>query len=72
MKLIKDNRVCVWIPLDKDTLQQTRRGKHHRQFGYVEFEGTKEELAIAKRLGRPTPRHQAWVSLSSMTEHNKK
>ncbi len=71
MKLIKGNRVCVWIPLDKDTLSQVRRGKHGRQFGYVEFEGTKEELAIAKRLGRPTPRHQAWVSLSSMTEHNK-
>lgn len=71
MKLIKDNRECVWIPLDKDVLQQVKRGKHGRQFGRVEFEGTKEELAIAKRLGRPTPRHQAWVSLSSMIEHNK-
>lgn len=69
MKLIKQNREAVWIPFDKDVRKQTRRGKQGRQFALVEFEGTKEELAVAARLGRPTPRHRAWVNLSSLAEH---
>lgn len=68
MKLIKGNRELTWIPLNTDVRSQVKKGKRGNRFGLVEFEGTKEELAMAKRLGRPTPRHHAWVNLSSMTE----
>jgi len=68
MKLIKGNREARWITFDKDRHKQTSRtgGSTH---ALVEFEGTKEEQAVAKRLGRPVPRHRAWVNLSSLTEH---
>ncbi len=69
MKLIKGKRPAVWIPLDKDKRKQTRKSKGGRTHCLVEFEGTKEELATAKRLGRPTPRHQAWVNASNLEGH---
>ena len=68
MKLIKGNREVTWIPFNNDMRTQVRKGKHGRQYGYVEFEGTKEELAMAKRLGRKSNRQHAWVALSSMHE----
>ncbi len=68
MKLIKGNREARWIPSDKDQRKQVRK-KDGRTHCLVEFEGTKEELATAARLGRPTPRHQAWVSVSSLESH---
>jgi len=69
MKLIKGSRAVRWIPRDWVMVRQTKQGKQGRKFGFVEFEGTKEERATAQRLGRPVPRHQAWVNMSSMTEH---
>ncbi len=68
MKLIKGNREARWIPFDKDLRRQTRR-VGGSTFCLVEFEGIKEEQAMAKRLGRPTPRHQAWVNASSLEGH---
>ncbi len=68
MKLIKGNRDARWIPFDKDVRKQVRKSKG-RTHCLVEFEGTKEELATAARLGRPTPRHQAWVNVSSLESH---
>ncbi len=68
MKLIKGNRDAHWIPFDKDVRKQVRKSKG-RTHCLVEFEGTKEELATAARLGRPTPRHQAWVNVSSLESH---
>ena len=71
MKLIKGNREARWIPLSNDQRRQVRRGKQNRQFAYVEFEGTKDERLMALRLGRPVPRHQSWVNMTSMMEHAK-
>lgn len=68
MKLIKGNREVRWLPRDWATVRLTRNGKNGRTYGWVEFDGTKEELAIAKRLGLPVPRHRAWVNMSSLTE----
>lgn len=68
MKLIKGNRELTWIPLDRDIRSQVKKGKRGNKFGLMEFEGTKEEKEVAARCGRPTPRHHAWVNLSSMTE----
>lgn len=68
LKLIKGKREAHWIPFDKDMRKQTKRNKGHVHC-LVEFEGTKEELAIAKRLGRPTPIHRAWVNVSSLEGH---
>ncbi|KKN76158.1 hypothetical protein LCGC14_0373530 [marine sediment metagenome] len=71
MKLIKGKRVARWLPFDWEKIKQVRHGKRGRKFGLVEFEGTKEELVVAKRLGRPVPRHRAWVNMSSLMEHEK-
>ncbi len=69
MKLIKGKRPAFWIRLHDTTAKQTRRGKGGSTFAFVTFLGTKSEVAMAKRLGRPSPWHYAWVNLSSLEEH---
>ena len=70
MKLIKGKREARWLPFDWALIKQIRHGTQGRKYGYVEFDGTKEELAIATRLGRLVPRHRAWVNMSSLMEHD--
>jgi hypothetical protein len=68
MQLLKDKREAFWIPYDWKVTRQIKRiaGK---AYGFVEFIGTKEEQATAKRLGRPVPRHQAWVNMANLEGH---
>lgn len=69
MKLIKGKRRDArWIPRDWEMIKPVKEGKDQKRFGYVEFEGTLEEQATAKRLGRPVPRHRAWVNMTNLTE----
>lgn len=70
MQLVKDRikRDAHWIPYDWKVKKQVRTVKGV-QYGYVEFAGTKEENATAKRLGRPLPQHRAWVQLANLEGH---
>ncbi len=70
MHLTKDKREARWVPLDASVRKQIKTIKATGNvYGYIEFIGTKAEVAMAKRLGHPVPLHQAWVRIGNIEEH---
>jgi len=67
VQLVKNRvkRNAEFVPLDQRTRKQVRV-KKGQKFALVQFDGTKEEIAMAARLGRPKPIHTQWVNVRNL------
>jgi hypothetical protein len=61
-------RNAEFIPLDQKVRKQVKV-KKGQKFALVQFEGTREENAMADRLGRPRPMHTQWVNVKNLDGH---
>lgn len=70
MQLVKGRvkRNASFIPLDSKVRKQVRI-KNGQKFALVQVDGTKEEKAMATRLGRPQPIHTQWVNVKNLDGH---